>query len=559
MRTPPMVWGLALLLATACGGGTVRSEPGALAKESSGGEDDPLSGRSEQIAERMTAIGWHRAAFESEGFLPENASTTLPLEVPAGRCFTIVALATRGIRDLDAVLYAPSGDVLAEDVRPDPNPALQLCSGEQPRRAYFHLQAYGAGAYRILSFEASRELLPEVEQALGLVPASAPGGEMSSDLRSSEQHEFGAGLRRRGFEPIGGAARIALTKGQRVHVPLPVERGQCYTIGVFAGGPVGEISLRIVDELGDDLARSIRASSAPAVQLCSTKEQQLTVEIAAEKGRGNVDLVVFRGRDAVVGGAGGLWLGRRAEGLYSRVALRERLPEEDARASRHGYGPNRRVGSGELVRAQAVAHRHTLEAGRCSMIRATGGEGIGRLYLRIVDLEGKLLSERESRGPVATARLCAGTAIPVEVQLVVRGGGGSFVLDAATKALPKDLPNEVTLEHAGRWLDALEDEMDGWAVKNAQVLALPAALDVPVDGCHRIRVFPLSTIGTIETSLARNDEGRAVDGGRFTELLHCAGDANEGARLEVQSRDGAPRAAFIHLEKIPSRHASASP
>lgn len=549
-------WGLALLLATACAGGTMRPES-AIRAHGTDGDDDPLARRTAQISDRMASVGWHPAEFGSSGFLPENAATTLAIEVPVGRCYTIVAIATRGVRDLDAILYAPSGDVLVEDVRPDPHPAVQICSGERPRRTYYHLQAYGAGAYRILAFEAGRDLLGSAEQALGIAPAAATGGELSFDTRS-EQHEFAAGLRRRGFEPVGDSERVSVTEGHRLRVPLPVERGQCYTVGAFATADIGEISLRVVDEVGDDLVRSLRPSAAPAVQLCTANERTLTVEVAAEKGRGHVDLVVFRGRDAVVGGTGGLWLGRRSDARLSRVSLHERLPEEESRAKQFGYGTARRIGSGELVRAQAIAHRHTLEAGRCTLIRATGGEGVGRFLLRVVGTDGTSYVERDSRGPVATGRVCTTAPIPVEIHLVVRAGSGGYAIDASTKPLPRDLPREVGVEHAGRWLDAVEDEMEGWAVRDAQVIALPASVDVPDEGCHRMRVFALGGASTVEASLSR-DEGRAVEGGRFTELVHCAGDSEGAARLEVSSRDGAPRAAVILLEKTTARRAAASP
>lgn len=75
----------------------------------------------------MAATGLVQSGEISQGSLGEGHETTLRVPMQPGDCYTLVALGTDGVSDLDVVVRDPSGNELARDHTADAQAAAQFC------------------------------------------------------------------------------------------------------------------------------------------------------------------------------------------------------------------------------------------------------------------------------------------------------------------------------------------------------------------------------------------------------------------------------------------------
>lgn len=267
--------------------------------------DDRLAARMRELAARAEVHGaLPERALEQRAFVAARGTRAFELEVPAATCWAIVAFASGGMRDLDARLFTPEGELLAEDVAPDPRPAILACADEGvPLRAWLVLDAYdGSGAVLIAALRTPREALDAVRELLGGEPGVALGGSARDPLDEA--------LARRGFEPTGPPIEVPLARGQRVRVPLRARAGRCYAIVARAREPALRVALRLLDLAGEPLRD---AGVEGALQVCEPEDVERAIEVAAREGAGTARVTIAEGDDAAVGGEAGLWLGTPAE------------------------------------------------------------------------------------------------------------------------------------------------------------------------------------------------------------------------------------------------------
>jgi hypothetical protein len=536
------VWIVALVVG--CGGAGASSGSGV-----SGGppwmhaEDDPLAARMREIARRMGEAGLEAGEPSGKGFLTARAEATEPLEVPAGRCATIVAITARGIRDLDATLYAPTGDVLAEDVEPDAHPTIQVCAGEAPRRLYYALVAYdGAGTFAYVSFLGDRSSLDRAAEVVGGQP-----GVVSDDDQGSEEdvrlREITAGVRRRGFRPEGTPMSVPIAEGQRVRVPLHTEPARCYTVVSLAGPNVRDLNLLVVDELGVEVARDVSSSKDATVQLCADREADFAAEVHAAGGAGEARVAIFAGAEREVGSTSGLWLGERSAGARSPLPLEDAVRADLDGARAVGWADPRRTAAGSLVGGQAVAHALALAANRCTLLVATGGRGVGRLHLRVVDENGRALAVRGGHAPSATARVCTEESTRVSAQVVARRGEGDYALHVLEKPLETDL-SDVSAEDRGAVLDAIDDAGARGFTLRSRERQSGAVREAPVDttsGCALVTA--VAPRGVVVLRVTRHGSLVASREGPSPSSLVCPGEGRARATVSVT----APREGPLYL------------
>jgi hypothetical protein len=264
------------------------------------------------IASKLHALGWSARGAGVAGFLLGGSHATLRVELPAGECVTIVARATRGVRDVDAALYTAEGRLLALDSEPNAQPVIQACSQEQAVRAYYVIQLYdGDGSFLALPFFGPRAKLREAAAALGGKPAFAEivdAPEVAEDPIAA----FSEGLRKRGYDAVGEPRRFVIAEGEHVRENLPVEAGQCYTVAAFTSSGIAEFALRMLDERGAELSVDRGRKTQLATQLCARATAPYALESVATAGSGQVVLFVYRVDVMTAGGDAGLWLGRRS-------------------------------------------------------------------------------------------------------------------------------------------------------------------------------------------------------------------------------------------------------
>jgi hypothetical protein len=548
---------VAAVLAVACGGATssatvVDTTPGGSAPGWRSDVEHPLAEDMRELAGQMRKEGLEVGGLEGRGFLAMRQSATFRLRIPASRCLTVVALTSSGLSDLDATLYTPGGDVLAEDVQPDAHPTVQVCGGEQGRRLYYHVRAYeGAGAYLFAAFEGDRSSFEAAARVIGGRPgvAASHGTAASAD---PQVRELAGGLQRRGFERLGDPQDVPLSEGQHVRIPLKVEASHCYTVGAFGHGSISELHVQVFDELGEEVARDMSGGAEAAAQLCTERKASYSVELHAVAGKGHARVALFEGGASAVGGRSGLWLGQHRAALRSETPLGQTLERELGTARELGYGKARERVRGELHPSEAVAHRFEVAKGHCTMVLVTGGKGIGRLVLRVLAAEGTVLGTRDATEPRAAVRLCAGDGKAVRAQVIARGGGGPYALHTLRKQAPEWLPEHASALERGAVLDARERaERGGWRLlSEVQRVKLPHRVQIePGEGCRRVDAVAKGKGGTLDLRLGHGRDLLDREGGRSASVHTCARD--RALTVEAQGHGKTDEAYLLRFGQKP--------
>lgn len=391
--------------------------------------DDSLETRMGAIAQQMEDAGLSRGAIWQRGFVPAGSRETLRLEIPADTCATVVALASSGIRDVDATLYLPDGTQVAQDAQADSHPTLQVCAEGEGRYFYYTLLAYeGAGAYLVASFISDRSLFPRAAAIVGGRPGIASEAELSPEERVVQS--FGESVQRRGFTAAKDPVRVQLAATQSVRVAVAVDVAHCYTVGAFALEGLEDVNLRVIDEEGRDIAFDASASRDASAQFCVDRSAQFSAELTAARGQGAAVVAIYAATESDAGGNSGLWLGFRASEQLSMRSLQETLREDAIRAAEAGYGEPAVRARGALVMGEAVEHSLSIKAGTCARIAANGGEGSGTMHLAIsagVEVTSRRLDE-------SRVEVCANKVAQVQAIVVSRRGYGEYAVTAASKA-----------------------------------------------------------------------------------------------------------------------------
>jgi len=400
-----------------------------LTDNASGSGDDSLESRMTSLAEQLENAGLSRGRIWQRGFVPSGARETLRLELPADTCATIVAMASSGIRDVDATLYLPDGTLVAQDNQPDSHPTLQVCAEGTGRYFYYTLHAYeGAGAFLVASFLSDHTLFARAAAVIGGRPGQVEVAALSPEEQAVEA--FGEGVGRRGFAPAKDPTRVVLAAAQSVRVPIEVEVAHCYTVAAFALDGLEDINLRVIDDEGNEVADDVTDSREAATQFCVDRAGQFSAEVVAKRGAGVSVVAVYAGAESEVGGNGGLWLGARSVDRLSSRTLEESLREDAAQAMRVGYSAATVRARGSLVTGEATEHQVLFKARACTRIAAVGGVGAGVMRLDVRQTTGNLVPHRIDE---ARVEVCTPVASEGQVLVTSRRGYGDYAVTTSTK------------------------------------------------------------------------------------------------------------------------------
>lgn len=502
-----------------------------------------LAQRLNELRDALAPRGVTFQGVAAAGFLAHGGHAVTAFDVPAGRCLSVVSLASSGVHDLDAQLYDPDGDMLVEDVETDSHPTVQICA-EAPRRVFHMIAAYeGNGAYAVGSFLTNREGLDAISRAVGGHPGTAGAAGAARSELERRVSTLRDGISRRGFQPTGDPTRLNLGAGGRVRAPFPVTPDRCYTFGAFADGDLVDVNAAVVDAAGDEIARDLRSERDALVQVCPRVAMTLALEAHAARGEGAVVLQAWSADAAAVGGPTALWLGERLSWQGAAGTLEETLREGASRAESMG------------LRAGGVAdERMTLAAGDvmerarrgasagCTAFLAAAGRGAGRVELSVHRPDGALVARGEQGLGGALAVTCAPGGEALSVRVGLEAGSGEVTL----RTLAGDAPSWATgLESA----TVSETWATRWILPEARwsQRAAPSRVRVgggarpiqPVErGAGRCVRAVLVAGGSTALSLALRDaEGRALQraAGEGRVAIGRCGASAESLRVELSS------------------------
>jgi hypothetical protein len=123
-----------LPLAAGCGGGRM------------------LEPRYVAVHNAMTAMGLSQSGSISEGSLPEGGESLITSMMTPGTCYTILALGSGGVADIDVLVRDASGTEVAHDVTTDGQAAAQFCPSYGGEFTLAVRMTRGSGGYVVSSW-----------------------------------------------------------------------------------------------------------------------------------------------------------------------------------------------------------------------------------------------------------------------------------------------------------------------------------------------------------------------------------------------------------------------
>lgn len=232
----------------------------------------------------FTAMGWRPVGAEGEGALHHQETGRWTLAAEAGRCYLLQGVGGEGVDDLDLVVHAPDGGVVAQDVALDSTPAVRFCPSVAGAHVVEVRMYAGSGRWALRALE-----MPAPVDRAEVLDLDAVG--------RARHRELVLDAESRGMSSMGAALRGAPWGSLVTTAPLRVEAGRCYLVGAAADAAVVGLDLWIADPLGGVLASDTNERERAAVFHCARRDEALTVHVRTANSRGTWVMQSF-----VVGG-----------------------------------------------------------------------------------------------------------------------------------------------------------------------------------------------------------------------------------------------------------------
>jgi hypothetical protein len=502
----------------------------------------PLEVRGAALARLLHDAGAATPTLIGQGFLATRESAVHDVHVPGGACMTFAALATNGIRDLDAQLFHPSGELLAADAADDAHPTLQVCAREgAPVRFALRVVNYaGHGADRIAAFASPEAALPAIARAIGGTPGRVR--DRAADPTAARVADRLSTAALRGFTEIDEPREIMLAPSQSVWVPIAARLDECLLVFVVPESGLRAVSARLLDGDGSELARSTDPDSEATLQFCAVRHRELVLVVTARRGGGTARVHTLSAPSARVSGGKHLWFGQTATRRDAAGRADDTMTERDCasltrpaldRADAAGFRATSAPRCLPLARGEAVRARFSLEAGHCARVEVVAGRGVARPAVTW-SVEGEPLGDHVGRGLGAPATLhaCSAAARELDATLVARSGSGLLGLVVTTRRA-----DDADLEAEARRLDARARALvaGGAAIADEEGVCAASSvrtLDIAPGTCVRT-TFVAERAAPVSACALRGEAPVACDAGPAPELAQCA-PPNERRRLAVR-------------------------
>lgn len=411
---------------------------------SAGAQDDVLRARVDELRASVAVGGVRFDRVLARGFLAPHGQVTHAVDVAAGQCVSIVAVGSPAIRDLDAHLFDPGGDLVVEDVEVDAHPTVQLCA-TTARRVYHALEAFeGQGAYAVLAFASDRAGLEAVARAMGGHPGAATGAAGADGALERRLTAFRDGIARRGFHGYGDPRSVDFGGAGSMILPLQVTPDRCYTVAAFSVEESSALTLSVLDGDLDELAGDPQGGRDAAAQFCPGVEGALSVRVERRAGSGAVVLHAFNADAPSVGGEGALWLGVR-RGVGDQQSVEQALASVATRLTAAQVAapqPDAAAAPITLLPGETRARSLSVAAGRCAMVLAGGAPAVARVRVEAVEEVPARVTSGQQRGAVSAVARCAGSAaLNSSARVMAERGSGAVQVRSLSFATPAWAPS----------------------------------------------------------------------------------------------------------------------
>ncbi len=389
--------------------------------------DDPAQAL-QQVGQYLTGRGFKRTRQAGSLQLPPSGTTTVPLNLPSGRCYTVAAMGPKGV-DVNLTVLNPWGNVIRADVRPDRHPWAAFCTGMSGR---YTLRFQGPGGQSIpvhfAVFEGSPALSPGLRayyaaaagggapqvQAIGLPPA------LSGRVQAVAQR-FAA----EGFGLVGQPVAYVLRAGGALDLGVTGLRPGCYRFAVLGqGGGVAQSGAVLLDSQGTVLARGTALQSAADtfLEFCPGQPTDGRLRISAMQGNGPLAVAVFSR-----GGASGSQQTGLGEAEASGGAL-EQFAFVDGDMRSRGYQRSGEPQRLTLAPGTEATVQTSLEPGKCYAFLAVGDPvSVADVDLVVRDTSGQVLDVDVARDNRPVVRVCPRSGGQHVVQVRMFDGSGEVI------------------------------------------------------------------------------------------------------------------------------------
>lgn len=534
-------------------------EPPRKEDRATGGPLDPLSRRFGLVRQRLRERGYSEAEALARRFALEGRGRVQPVDLPAGRCTTFVALSGGGMRDLRLSLYDGEGAEVSQDVVEGEGGLVHVCPqwkaaehGTIPHYLVFEAKE-GSGAIVAARFESNPGRSAGFEGLFDSVLAPrVPMREVEAKLSTSR-----TALRARGLSPLGEPRLERVAEGETLRLARDLDEGRCYVAVAHAGEGVTDVDFFLYDEGGAEVARDLESNAEPILEHCPREGGRHTFEARAFEGAGALGILIFEGPEGAVHEPPPPGTEEaRAQSSSSIASPRDpvaTLSQVATQLAVRGYEPVFVVRDGPVTPGEVRTHDVLVGPG-CGVALGAATEAGTDLDLYLSDPGGRALDRDTRVGGAARVVACPREASVLRLAVKAYGREGSYAL-AVFRAPPaiRDVAalrlEEATHVQRARGYAEVErvhlsfeegqEERRTFKLASGRCAALAVAGD---DGIEDVDLF----LRGEEGQLLASESGPAP----WATVTRCANE-RESIALDIVAYRGAGDVTLVRLEGEP--------
>lgn len=433
-----------LVVLAGCGPATAGTAPVAAPHELGPGDwrsdDVPAARAMAALGRTLERHGFVPTGDEGRSFIVRQRTLTVPLDLPAGRCYILASTAGNELADLDSYLFLPSGVSIDQDRRRDNHPTIRYCPTE-PGRVYLSFEAYdgnGLFYWAVFAGPGDSELgVADLFADVGAEPAVPDAGAGGTEPAADRARVFAEIMLPRGFSLTEQTTPIHLASGADQTWTLELSADHCYTLAAYGAAGATDVDLVLTAPDGQIVALDEAPALDAYVQWCPVISGAFTLKLTMAGQAGDAILCRLEAPTDRVGGLDGLWLGERRPPGPTHRDLEDGAAQLRQRLEALGY----RVDDGGALEGRADqmvfrTHSVTLTADKCHVFGAVGGPDVSDLDLYLYDRDGNEVASDESQNASPVVQVCPQQDDTFRIDVAMRGGSGPYrVLRGASPAV----------------------------------------------------------------------------------------------------------------------------